>query len=327
VDANSAGASLAPLSLVVSCEEIHKMAFPADIKNAMRDCILKLLWAKKDIISFFKSNGCTSQDIAILGNYSELNRAAIIDNMFERLSSKPDGGLGQFRAMLHTLINWSHFDSYYFEKLRKLNKEEAIRSIQHLKQLQEIRDHKIKEQRKKRQQHEKLAQTPQKTLEELKEEHLALIQGSLPSNKRGYALEKILLELSKISGLEITEPFRVNGEQIDGAIKFDGEHYIVEAKWQDRESSNEPVYQFAGKIEGKMYGRGIFVSINGFSPYVVRSLTSGKAIKTIFVDGGDLIMVFEGFLSFSELIDKKVKAAQTQGLIYIDAITGKSKIE
>ena len=135
------------------------------------------------------------------------------------------------------------------------------------------------------------------------------------------------MELSKISGLEITEPFRVNGEQIDGAIKFEGEHYIVEAKWQGRELSNKPVYQFAGKIEGKMYGRGIFVSINGFSPHVVRSLTTGKAIKTIFVDGGDLIMVLEGFLSFSELIDRKVKAVQTQGLIYIDAITGKSKIE
>ncbi len=48
--------------------------------------------------------------------------------------------------------------------------------------------------------------------------------------KRGYELEKILLELSKTSGLEVTEPFRVNGEQIDGSIKFDGEHYIIEAK-------------------------------------------------------------------------------------------------
>lgn len=75
-----------------------------------------------------------------------------------------------------------------------------------------------------------------------------------------------------------------------------------------------------------MYGRGIFISVNGFSPYVAQSLITGKAIKTIFVDGGDLIMVFEEFLSFSNMIDKKVKAAQTKGLIYVDAITGKSKL-
>lgn len=143
--------------------------------------------------------------------------------------------------------------------------------------------------------------------------------------KRGYELEKILLELSKTSDLEVTEPFRVNGEQIDGSIKFDGEHYIIEAKWHDKESSNEPVYQFTGKVEGKIYGRGFFISINGFSSNVIESLVKGKAIRTLFIDGEDLIFVFEGFMSFSEMLDKKIKAAQTKGLIYINPQTGKEK--
>ena len=302
------------------------MAFPSDIKGAMRECVLKLLWPKDDIISFLSNNGCTNGDIKILGNYKELSRAKIIDLMFSHLSSKPDEGLGQFRAMLQSLINWAHFDSYYFDKLKKLNRDEAIRTIDHLKQLYEIRDHKIREQRKQREQKDLETQLPKKTLEELKTTHISLIQGILPSNKRGYELEKILQGLAKLSSIEVTEPFRVIGEQIDGAIKYDGEHYIVEAKWQDKESTNEPVYQFASKVEGKMYGRGIFVSVNGFSPNVVQSLVIGKAIKTIFVDGGDLIMVFEGFIDFIEMIDKKVKAAQTKGLIYVDATTGKSKI-
>ncbi|ABB74995.1 Restriction endonuclease [Nitrosospira multiformis ATCC 25196] len=104
--------------------------------------------------------------------------------------------------------------------------------------------------------------------------------------RRGYALEEILQSLSKLYALEVTEPYRINGEQIDGAIKYDGEHYIIEAKWQDKASSNEAVYQFAGKIEGKMYGRGLFISIHGFSENVINSLVTGKAIKTVFVDGG-----------------------------------------
>lgn len=301
------------------------MGFPSDIKSAMKECLLKLFWAKDDIATFLSNNGCTSSDISILGDYKELSRSKIVDLMFNHLSSKNDEGLGQFRAMLHALINWSHFDSYYFDQLKKLNRDEAQRTIDHLKQLQEIRDHKIREQRKQRERREREAQSPKKTLEDLKALHISLIQGSLPSNKRGYQLEKILLELSKLSSLEVTEPFRVNGEQIDGAIKFDGEHYIVEAKWQDKESANEPVYQFAGKVQGKMYGRGIFVSINGFSQYVIQSLVTGKAIRTIFVDGGDLMLVLEGFMSFTQLLDKKVKAAQTKGLIYVDAITGDEK--
>ena len=160
----------------------------------------------------------------------------------------------------------------------------------------------------------------------MKEQFIALLQGRLVGAKRGYALEAILQSLSKLSSLEVAEPFRVNGEHIDGSIKFDGEHYSVEAKWQDKTAANEAVYQFAGKIEGKMYGRGLFVSIHGFSDQVVSSLVTGKAIKTVFVDGGNSTFVLEELISFSAMLDKKVKAAQTKGLIYIDAITGKGKI-
>ena len=86
------------------------------------------------------------------------------------------------------------------------------------------------------------------------------------------------------------------------------------------------MYQFVGKIEGKFYGRGIFISVNGFSDNIVSSLVHGKAIKTMFVDGEDLMMVLENLQSFSQMLDKKVKAAQTKGEVYINAITGKSKI-
>jgi hypothetical protein len=302
------------------------MSFPSDIKGAMRECLLTIFWARRDIVSFFSNNGCTKADISVIGNHKELNRSEIIDLMFKHLSSKRDEGLSPFRTMLQALINWSHFDTYYFETLKKLDRQTAERSIDHLKQLQEIRDHTIKENIKQREKREKDAQEPTKTLESLKNLYISLLQGSLPPKERGYELEKIIQALSKLSKLEVTEPFRVSGEQIDGAIKFDGEHYLVEAKWHDKELSNEPVYQFAQKVEGKMYGRGLFISINGFSQNVIQSLVLGKTIRTIFIDGGDLMLVFEGFLSFSNMIDKKVKAAQTRGLIYVDAITEKSKL-
>lgn len=301
------------------------MIFPQDIKNAMRDCILKLLWPKDDIVAFFKSNNSLSSDLASLGDYKTLSRSAIVDSMFRILSERSDQGLGQFRAMLQSLTQWEHFDPYYFDKLQKLNRDDAQRAISHLRQLQEIRDHKIQEQRRLREQREADARIPKDTLPDLKAKFISLLQGEMVGQKRGYALEDVLQGLAKIASLETTEPFRVNGEQIDGSIKFDCEHYLVEAKWQDKLAANEAVYQFAGKIEGKMYGRGLFVSINGFSEQVVSSLVSGKAIKTVFVDGADLVHVLEGLIGFGELLDRKIKAAQTKGLIYINAISGKPK--
>ena len=165
-----------------------------------------------------------------------------------------------------------------------------------------------------------------KSLNELKDEFLSLLQNKIVGAKRGYAFGKLLYNLAIYFNLESTEPFKVNGEQIDGAIKFEGEHYLFEAKWQDKESSNESVYQFAGKVEGKFYGRGLFISINGFSTNVIKSFVIGKALKTIFIDGADIIMVLEGFLTFNEMLDQKIKAAQTRGEIYFDAFTKKSKL-
>ncbi len=293
----------------------------------MKDCILALLWPRKDIVSFFLDHGCTKSDVESVANFEldQLSRAKIVDQVFDRLSTLPDGGLGQFRAMLQALLIWSHFDPYYFDELHKLDRKTADQRLQHLRQLQEIRDARIQQDRLRRELARSAAQKPSRTMQELRDQFLGLYNGHDSPQARGYKFEKILMDLAKNSNLETTEPFRVHGEQIDGALKFDGEHYLIEAKWQDKAASNEPLYQFAGKIEGKMYGRGIFVSVHGFSNPVVSSLTVGKAIKTVLVDGEDLVLVLEEHLTMAEMIDAKVKAAQTRGLIYAHPVTGCNK--
>lgn len=57
-----------------------------------------------------------------------------------------------------------------------------------------------------------------------------------------------------------------------------------------------------------------------------RAWCEGKALRTVFVDGEDLVFVVEEQLSFSDMVDKKVKAAQTKGLIYVNPLSGKSKV-
>ena len=60
--AMESAAQNAPLfieSFYDGCEELRRKSaewFPNDIKLAMRDCILKVLWPKDDIVGFFKTN-------------------------------------------------------------------------------------------------------------------------------------------------------------------------------------------------------------------------------------------------------------------------------
>jgi len=310
-----------------------KTAFPKDISDCMRDCILAIFWPKDHIISFFQNNGCTLRDLGNACNYKELqlSRAKIVDIVFEGLAARDDGGLGQFRSMLQSLKDWSHFDSYYFDKLHKLDRKEAMRLITHLKQLQEIRDAKVKEKREQRVKKEDQVVQTIKTLEQLKKQFTNLYQArdeqgkAITLQRRGYLFEAFLRDLCLHENVPVSEPFKVTGEQIDGTIKFEGENYIVEAKWHDYLTASDALYQFAHKVEGKMYGRGIFFSVNGFSQESVTALHTGKALKTVLFDGGDLSLVVEGLWTFTRMLDYKIKAAQTMGRIYVDVNTMQDK--
>jgi hypothetical protein len=306
--------------------------FPKDIKDCMKGCILSIFWPKKDIIDFFKNASCTSKDLIMESEYKELPRAKIVDTVFANLEKRSDLGIGQFRAMLKQLTEWDYFDPYYFKNLNKLDEDEAKRNIIHLKQLQEIRDYKIKQERQRQDELERKRKDINVNIVELKDTFINLFSGKdkdgkeINSQRRGYLFEEFLRKLFTNAGIEVTEPFKIVGEQIDGSFKYDGEHYIFEAKWHDSWSASNSLYQFAAKVQGKMHGRGVFISINGFSPGSVHALTTGKAIQTILVDGGDLVPITEGMYTLKEMLDNKIKAAQTMGRIYVDAISLSEKI-
>lgn len=233
--------------------------------------------------------------------------------------------------MLQALENWNHFDPYFFYVLENLDESEAKRNIEHLKQLREIRDSKLKKQREQRERSQKELNNKKNTLEELHNQFLNLYQGnddsgkSISSQQRGYLFKNFIKGLAIYEALSVSDPIKLVEEQIDGTIKYEGKNYIVKAKWQDSLTASSSLYHFAHKVEGKFYGRGIFISINGFSEDSVSALVNGKAINTILVEGADLVLAVEKQYSFKEIFDRKIKAAQTMGKIYIDVTKMKNK--
>jgi len=112
------------------------VSFPADIKGCMKDCILSLFWPRKDIVGFFEKHGCTKAEISNLQLEGEnaLKRHEVVDALFNALAARSDNGVGPLRAMLQSLLNWSHFDPYYFDKLRRLDRSAAHRNLEHIRQ-------------------------------------------------------------------------------------------------------------------------------------------------------------------------------------------------
>jgi hypothetical protein len=86
----------------------------------------------------------------------------------------------------------------------------------------------------------------------------------LPAQARDYALEKFLNGLFALFDIDAKSPFRISGEQIDGAFTFEGE-FLLEAKWQDAKTPVADLDSFAGKVGRKLDNKlGRFLSMNGF---------------------------------------------------------------
>ncbi|MEX7300414.1 hypothetical protein AB6U14_28250 [Klebsiella pneumoniae] len=69
--------------------------------------------------------------------------------------------------------------------------------------------------------------------------------------ERGYGFEVWLNELFKTFNLSPREPFKINGEQIDGSFQLNHNTYLIEAKWHGVKTGNRDLHVFQGKIESK----------------------------------------------------------------------------
>jgi restriction endonuclease Mrr len=109
----------------------------------------------------------------------------------------------------------------------------------------------------------------------------------LEPQPRGFAFEKFLKELFDACGLSGRASFRLVGEQIDGSFEMNGETYLLEAKWTNKQVGASDLRSFNAKVEDKAsWSRGLFISNSGFSEDGLQAFGSGKSL--ICVDGLDL---------------------------------------
>lgn len=160
------------------------------------------------------------------------------------------------------------------------------------------------------------AQTLKDTLPLLLNELLNLEK--LAPQERGYAFEKFLTTLFNVFGLHARSPFRLVGEQIDGSIDFDGNTYLIEAKWQNAQIGNTELLALHGKVGGKAtWSRGIFISYSGFTEGGLEAFLRGRPTNLVCVTGQDLYFVLEGGISFDQMIRLKARKAAEEGRAFV----------
>ncbi|MGE0040950.1 MAG: restriction endonuclease [Alphaproteobacteria bacterium] len=139
---------------------------------------------------------------------------------------------------------------------------------------------------------------------------------SLAPQQRGYALERIFGDLMRISGIQVEEPFKNVGEQLDAAIKHDGTYYLVELKWFAGKLEPKHIGAFYFKVDGKMGARGIVIAMNGYTDGVLATLPAGKELKVLLLDGNHIANVIYGHYHFESLLHHAIRHATLKGQLY-----------
>lgn len=131
---------------------------------------------------------------------------------------------------------------------------------------------------------------------------------------RGRKLEKILHAMLEDAGLSPRLAYRPKGEEIDGSFVIGERTMLLEAKWTSDPQPASALYQFTGKVSGKLVGTvGLFVSMSGVSPDAVDALIAGKQLNLILMDGDDLRAVARDDITIDAAIRAKLRVAAETG--------------
>jgi len=132
--------------------------------------------------------------------------------------------------------------------------------------------------------------------------------------ERGYAFEKWLQKTFNAFGLEAERPFRLAGEQIDGSFHFNGDTYLLEAKWHNDRIGAGDLHAFHGKVDTRAaWARGLFISYSGFTEDGL--IAFGRARKVICMDGLDLSEMLRRKIALPDVLHRKVRRAVEHGVV------------
>ncbi|APO44598.1 hypothetical protein BS614_11715 [Paenibacillus xylanexedens] len=135
--------------------------------------------------------------------------------------------------------------------------------------------------------------------------------------QRGRELEVLVQKLLDLEKLEPRMRYRPEGEEIDGSFLLGDKVYLLELKWHSVELPASSIYQFKGKVDGKLLGTiGIFISLSGYSKDAVDALSLGKTLNVILFDKEDFEVCVKEEYGFRKVLTTKLRQAAEEGIVF-----------
>ncbi|SDW96605.1 restriction endonuclease [Nitrosomonas communis] len=281
--------------------------FTEEIEILVKDGIANLYWYKGDLHKAWLRSGVISsvkdEIVRLRGDDDqELSKRRQMDALYEQLRS------GEYNRRLEVSRNFVRIlieQRTFTPQNEKHRIEVAERCALKLREI-------LRQQQKDQEYRDSIRVSAEKASRETYDSKLGELREKfteaheLPPQKKGYALEKLFTELMRISGLPVEESFKIEGEQFDGAIKYDGHYYLVELKWTTAKTEPKEIGHFFYKVGGELQARGLFIAMNGFSDGAISTLPKGRELKVMLLDGNHFANVIYGHYKFQELLEHAI---------------------
>ncbi|MGV9706282.1 restriction endonuclease [Streptomyces sp. NPDC003483] len=145
---------------------------------------------------------------------------------------------------------------------------------------------------------------------------LETLTGGITTQTRGRMFEKWLTKLLSQGHLEPRTSFRPKGEEVDGSFLHGGRYCLLEAKWWGNAVPASAIYQFKGKVDGKLVGTlGVFISMSGYSTDAVDALRVGKNLNVVLFNKNDMECAAD--VGFVAVLQFKLREAAEKGDVFV----------
>ena len=234
------------------------------------------------------------------------------------------GSDAAIRSIIEIAANWSSFHLAHDEFAARATVQKAREMLGTI-ELHEAREAKQRELARK----EELARLERERAELISHQSDLLLmmfdelaRGDDPQ-RRGYLLQDLVQRVFDIHQIAVVRPFTRNdgAEQIDGAFKLEGWHYVVECRWRARLADIRELDGLKGQVErsGKQT-MGLFLSINGWSDNVPALLKQSASKNVILMEGYDLRCVLSQQVDLVDLLLAKISKLNIDAEPFLSAM-------
>jgi hypothetical protein len=284
---------------------IEAIATLVHIRRAMAELILKRAGVPADIYQpLLHRRDPTTGHL--------LSKREMAPLIIDAVEKRPDG-TQIIRAIIEIAANWDSFHLAHDEYVARATVQKAEEVLGKVK-VEEARE-------AKRREGEERARLARKEAEFKKQLELLLMMFdelavSEDPHQRGYLLQELLNRLFLLCEIPVVRSFTRNegAEQIDGAFKLEGWHYLVECRWRKKLADIRELDGVKGQVDrsGKQT-MGFYLSINGWSENVPRLLKQNPDKSIVLMDGYELRCVLSGHVNLTDLILAKVTKLNLEG--------------